>query len=136
MDIVLTLPAEDGDKLPGGMDMTDRLTEWLYYLNVNTLPVYRYAKAKMMRLVGDKGVTGEQLSELGRIKRYFSWLEHKPGYRYLESRGSIIHMMSGWLEEFTALKEKEAKELGEGAPPDDSGVGRYSRKVITSLTVN
>ena len=136
MDIVLNLPTEEGDKLPGGMDMTDRLTEWLYYLNVNTLPVYRYAKAKMIRLVEDKAFTGEQLSELGRIKRYFSWLEHKPGYRYLESRGSIIHMMSGWLEEFTALKEKEAKEMGEGKPPDDSGFGLDSKKVITSLTVN
>jgi len=136
MEIVQRLPTEDGVRQPGGMDMTDRLTEWLYYLNVNTLPVYRYAKAKMVRLVEEKAFAAEQLSELRRIKRYFSWLEHKPGYQYLESRGSIIHMMSGWLEEFTHLKEKEVQESGEDSPPDDSGFGLDSKKVITSLTVN
>lgn len=136
MEIVLRLPVEEGEPQPGGMDMTDRLTEWLYYLNINTLPVYRYAKAKMARLVDEKAFATEQLSELSRIRRYFSWLEHKPGYRYLESRGSIIQMMSGWLEEFTRLKEKEAQESGEDSPPDDSGFGLDSKKVITSLTVN
>jgi len=136
MEIVQGLPMKEGERQPGGMDMTDRLMECLYYLNVNTLPVYRYAKARMVSLVEEKTFAGEQVSVLRRIRRYFGWLEHKPGYRYLESRGSIIHMMSGWLEEFSRLKEKEAQESGEETAPDDSGFGLDSQKVITSLTVN
>jgi len=138
MEFIESLPRWEEDETPviEGMDSTTRIMELLYYLNVNTLPVYRYAKARIGRSVDENAYSAGQIPELDRMQRYFSWLEHRPGYRYMEARGSIIRMVSGWLDQLMRLKEKERLATGEEVAPDDAGFGMDSKMVITSLTVS
>jgi hypothetical protein len=139
MEYIVSLPAVAEGKVlvRDGMDISTRIMELLLYLNVNTLPIYRHAKDRIMHLVEEKEFALEQLPELDRVRRYISWLEQKPGYRYMESRGSLLRMLTTWLDDVARLKEKEARETADKeAPEDDSGFGLDSKKVITSLTVN
>ena len=132
IDFVLQLsPSVKGD-----LSVSQRIVEHLYCLNINTTPLYRYIKATIEEVVEDKEFVYQKLPELGRVKRYVNWLEHKPGYQFVEGRVSLTQMLSAWLEELSRLKEKEAQEAGEEGKDDDSGFGLDSQKVITSLTVN
>ncbi|TDX01269.1 hypothetical protein [Dinghuibacter silviterrae] len=114
-----------------------RLVEMMYCLNVNTSSTYRFMKTQVLEALEAKDFVSEKIPELGRIRRYVGWLEHRPGYQYVEGRTSLTRMLSTWLEELARLTEKEAQEAaGDEVKGDDSGFGLDSTKVITSLTVN
>lgn len=122
--------------LKGDMTATQRIVEFLYRLNINTTSLYRYAKTTIEEDVEDKEFAYQKVSEVGRMKRYLNFLEHKPGYQFVDGRVSLTLMLSTWLEDLNRVKEKEAQEAGEEGKEDDSGFGLDSQKVITSLTVN
>lgn len=135
---ILQLPRVDKGEasVKGDLSVSQRLVETLYRLNVNTTGMYRYIKATIEEVVEDKEYVSGKLPELGRVKRYVHWLEHKPGYQYVAGRVSLARMLSAWLEELGRLKEKEGQKTGDEEKDDESGFGLDSKKVITSLTVN
>jgi hypothetical protein len=136
---ILQLPRVDKGEtsVKGDLSVSQRLVELLYHLNLNTTTVYRYIKSTVLELVEDKEFISEKLPELGRVRRYINWLEHKPGYQFVDGRVSLTRMLTAWLEELEQSKVKEALQTGEESKDaDESGFGLDSKKVITSLTVN
>ncbi len=137
MEYIQRIPQDEKDNpLDDDLDPTTRLMEVLYYLNINTLPVYRYAKLRMEQIAIGHPLQEAGLAELSRLQRYFNWLEHKPGYRYKKDRGSVVKMLSVWAEDLVHRREKGAAGEVVPAASDDDGFGLDSKKVITSLTVN
>jgi hypothetical protein len=108
MQFILQLPG--GSK--GDLSTSQQLVEMMVCLNLNSMSVYKYIESTL------------------EDKTFFKWLEHRPGYKLMEGRVSLMRM----LEELESQKAKGGAAAPEES--DDSGFGLDSRKVITSLTVN
>jgi hypothetical protein len=128
MQFILQLPKEA--QVKGDLSTSQQLVELMYCLNLNSTSIYRYIKSAILETVEDKDLVSEKLPELNRVKRYIKWLEHRPGYQFVEGRVSLTQMLAAWLEEL------EKQKVVETSDTDESGFGLDSRKVITSLTVN
>jgi hypothetical protein len=139
MEYVTSLPSveKDGLLIRDGLVISDRLIEWLCYLNINTPMVFQHTMKRVQQEVEEKDILVEQMPELERVQRYVKLLKQKPGYRYMESRGSLVDMLDEWVSDFSKMKHLQAKTPEEQAfAKEEGGFGLDSTKVITSLTVN
>ena len=89
MQFILQLSA--GAQPKGDLSTSQQLVELMYCLNLNSTSIYRYIKTAILE-------NSEDSSELDRVRRYIKWLEHRPGYQFVEGRVSLTRMLIPWLE--------------------------------------